>query len=212
MHRVRLPVCLVLSGAVLMPGLAVAEPDAATGTHAICVAHIEGIEQVLGPYDPENAADRVPDLPDCPPATVLRHFTPDLPDGTRAAFCLVQQTTEDGTPTIAGFSEGTRDENLVCTTASRFCERVNASRDAALEIAGLGADADATDTALAAADGVRSLRERAGATILTGSSGAVASTLGNLGASALAAVTAPVALAAGVVSVVAVGGAVYICK
>ncbi len=143
---------------------------------------------------------------------MLRHLTPDLADADRAAFCLLRAQTDDGTPTVAGFSEGARDDTLTCKTASRFCERVNASRDAALDIAGLAADADTRDTAVATIDGARSLTERAGATILTGTGGAVASTLGSIGASALAAVTAPVAIAAGVVSVVAVGGAVYVCK
>lgn len=163
--------------------------------------------------DPDPALAALHALPACTPEDVLRHLTPELADGDRAAFCLLRAETEDGTPTVAGFSEGARDDALTCTEpTSRFCERVNASRDAALDIAGLAADTDARDTAGAAVSGIRSLGERAGATILTGTGGAVASTLGSVGASALAAVTAPVAIAAGVVSVVAVGGAVYVCK
>lgn len=221
-----------------LPALAI-DTAAPVEAPAACIAHIDGIETVLNTGDPTDAAagpdigadetdtasDADPqidtdtahlaalqDLPACAPEDILRHLTPELADGDRAAFCLVRAETDDGTPTVAGFSEGARDDALTCSTASRFCERVNASRDAALDIAGLTEDADALDTAGAAVDGIRSLRERAGATILTGTGGAVASTLGSLGASALAAVTAPVAIAAGVVSVVAVGGAVYVCQ
>jgi hypothetical protein len=184
-----------------------------------CTAHVAGAPLVLGSAatgdDPAavNGSPDTSDLPACDPAAVLRHFTPDLVDGDRAAFCLVRAETEDGTPTFAGFSEGPRDDDLLCTTPTgRLCERVNAARDAALDIAGLGDTADARDTAGAAAEGIRSLRDRAGATILTGTGGAGATTLSNLGASALAAVTAPAAVAAGVVSVVAIGGAVYVCR
>ncbi len=214
------PRLLALLAITLLSGIPAraAEPDATPTVPAACIAHVDGVETVLntgGPGDPAPGTD-APDiarLPACAPDDILRHLTPDLADGDRAAFCLVRADTDDGTPTVAGFSEGARDDDLTCAvTTNRFCERVNASRDAALDIAGLGPDDSVTDTAVAAADGLRSLSERAGATILTGTGGAVASTLSSLGASALAAVTAPVAIAAGVVSVVAVGGAVYICQ
>lgn len=147
---------------------------------------------------------------DCPAFVTMRHVTPELTDQDRAAFCL--QFDHDR-KTYIGFDQGERDAYLVCTQPSKtLCERVNASKDAAIAIAGLGAGASGGATAAASAAGVTAVTHSSGAVILTGASGYIAGTLGTIGAAALAVLTAPATLTAAVVSVVTVGGAVYICK
>lgn len=156
----------------------------------------------------------------CPGYVTLRAMTPELTDAERGPFCLLYDPEEK---TFTGFSQGERDRYLLCTESRSFCERVNAGTDAALRVAGLGEDATAADAAGAAADaalngptavqqGYETVRDTAaGATIITGTGAGISSALSSAGTAAMAAVTAPAALAAAAVSVVAVGGAVYVC-
>jgi hypothetical protein len=202
----RLALSFALLFALPTPGLAVTPaPDAQS-----CRAILADGPVALGP-DGALSAEPVDALSACAPLTVLRHLTPELQEGEREAFCLVR--FQDVPEIVTGFSEGTRGDDLTCTDAKGFCEYVQTTKDAALDIAGFGEDASLNEKADAASSGLRTLRDgTAGATILSGTSAAVSGTLSSLGATALAAVTAPVAIAVGVVSVVAVGGAVYVCR
>lgn len=145
----------------------------------------------------------------CPAFISLRLLTPDLTDTERSVFCLSHDEDQD---TITGFAEGKRDAYLSCTEPSvPLCDRVNATREEALAIVGLGAGATAGASAATAAAGVTAVTHSSGAVILTGSSGYIAGTLGTVGSGVLAFLTAPATLTAAAVSVVAVGGAVYVC-
>ncbi|MCA8880200.1 MAG: hypothetical protein KDA73_09635 [Rhodobacteraceae bacterium] len=153
----------------------------------------------------------------CPGYVTLRALTPELTDVERGPFCLVYDSDSQ---TFTGFAQGERDAYRICTQSRSFCERVNDSADAALEIAGLSDDPDAAslgDTAAqgaaAAQSGYDAIRDTAaGATIISGTGSYIAGALGNAGAAALAALSAPATLAAAAVTVVAVGGAVYVCR
>jgi len=201
-------------------GLLVALPPLpAPAAQARCTATIQGQAVTLA-YDPDDPAiaesltlrERATATAGlggdaCPGLVVLRHLTPDLDDGERGAFCLVR---EDGD--VTGFSQGERTAGLACAETRTVCERVNASAETAREIAGLEEDATLGETAGAAARGAAELRERAGATILSGPGGFLANTLGGAGSALAGVLTAPATLAAAAVTVVAVGGAVYICR
>lgn len=146
----------------------------------------------------------------CPAYITLQHLTPGLSDKERGAFCLIYDIERK---TYIGFDQGRRDAYLKCKEPSKsICERVNNSKDAALAIAGLGAGASGGAAAAASAAGVTAVTHSSGAVILTGASGYIAGTLGTIGASVVAVLTAPATLIAAGVSVVAVGGAVYVCK
>lgn len=146
----------------------------------------------------------------CPAFVSLRVLTPDLTDVERSVFCLSYDDEQD---TIVGFSEGERDAYLICREPSvPLCDRVNATREEALSIVGLGAGASAGASAATTAAGVTAVTHSSGAVILTGSSGYIAGTLGTIGSGVLAFLTAPATLTAAAVSVVAVGGAVYVCQ
>ena len=146
----------------------------------------------------------------CPAFITLRLLTPNLTDMERSVFCMSYDEEQD---TLVGFSEGERDAYLICKEPSvPLCDRVNATKDEALAIVGIGAGATAGASAAVGAAGVTAVTHSSGAVILTGSSGYIAGTLGTVGSGLLAVLTAPAALTAAAVSVVAVGGAVYVCQ
>ncbi|MDP1548245.1 MAG: hypothetical protein Q8L87_19700 [Anaerolineales bacterium] len=146
----------------------------------------------------------------CPAFITLRHLTPDLSDSERSVFCLNYDNEQK---TIAGYTIGERNAYLECREPSRtFCERVNDSKDAAIAITGVAAGATGGATLATAGTGVTAVAHSSGAVILTGAGGYIAGTLASIGAGALAILTSPITITATAVSVVAVGGAVYICK
>ena len=143
----------------------------------------------------------------CPAQITLRAMTPDLTDPQRQPFCLIW----DGTAaTYAGFQTGPRDAWGECQVPSgRFCNGVNASTEVAADVAGA-----LTRAALgtpASGEGATVIDRASGAVIATGGGGWLASTLGSAGSAALAARSAPAVAGAAAVTVVAVGGAVYVC-
>lgn len=146
----------------------------------------------------------------CPAYVSLRLLTPDLNDDQRGVFCISYDETRD---TISGFSEGERDAYLICKEPSvPICDRVNDSKEAALAIVGLGAGATAGASTATAAAGLSVVPHSSGAVILTGSSGYIAGTLGTVATSALSILTAPATVAGATITLVAVGGAVYVCS
>jgi len=146
----------------------------------------------------------------CPAFVTIRHLTPDLTDTERSAFCL---NFDKEKKTFIGYSLGERNAYLECTEPKKsVCERVNASKEAAIALSSAAAGLTGGASAAAGAAGVSAVAHSSGAVILTGSSGYIAGTLATMGASALALLTSPITVAAAAVSVVAVGGAVYVCK
>lgn len=146
----------------------------------------------------------------CPAFITLRHLTPDLSDSERSVFCLNYDIDQK---TFVGYTIGQRNACLECREPSRtFCERVNDSKDAAIAITGVAAGATGGAALATAGTGVTVVAHSSGAAILTGAGGYIAGTLASIGAGGLAILTSPVTITATAVSVVAVGGAVYICK
>ena len=142
----------------------------------------------------------------CPGYVTLREMTPGLTDEERALFCLQY---DRGSRTYTGFVVGERDGYVGCKArSSSFCRKVNATKDTAASVVTYGAD---LARGLVAATGLSAREHVSGAMILTGSGSNVTATLGKLGADALAALSAPATLAAAAVTVVAVGGVVYVC-
>lgn len=193
-------------GLLALPGESHARPQA-------CLTSLEGFAVPLAydTTDPQLKENRTmrervfggPGDVTCPGYVTLRHLTPGLSDTERAVFCL---QFDGQAKTYTGFAEGPRDAYVACATPSTgFCEKVNTTAEVALSIAGYGA----TAAGRAARD---SAAEAAGAVILTGSTASVSATLSSLGASAMSVLSAPATLTAAVVTVVAVGGAVYVCS
>lgn len=149
---------------------------------------------------------------DCPAYVTLRELTPELTNNQRSIFCL---NYDDEKETYTDISEGARDAYLVCKNPKTYCERVNATKEEALALVGLGTAtvaASAATTAALSSTGVAVVAHSSGAVILTGTGGYIAGTLGAAGTTVVAALTAPLTIAVGVVTVVGVGGSVYLCK
>lgn len=140
---------------------------------------------------------------------MLATLTPNLAASERKDFCM-EYSKEEGYYTT--FSLGERDAYGRCETKGKFCQTVNATKEEAIAIVGLGSGAVAGTTVATSAAGVTAVAHSSGAVILTGTSGYIAGTLGTMASSVVAALTAPAVIAGAVVSVVAVGGAVYICR
>jgi len=146
----------------------------------------------------------------CPAFVTLRHLTPGITDAERSIFCL---NYEKDSKIFTGYSVGQRDAYLVCVKPSKkFCERVNESKDTAIAITGAAFGATGSAALATAGTGITAVAHSSGAVILTGAGGYIAGTLASIGAGALAILTAPAAIAATTISVVAVGGSVYLCK
>lgn len=195
--------------------MGLAAPAAALAKSESCQTSIGG-ETVSLFYDDRNNVSQNTTLRErvfggrkeitCPAYVTLRHLTPGLTDPERQPFCL-EYDSQAGT--YLGYALGKRGAYLACKDPSKaFCGRVNASTDAALQIAGLAADKaeDATEVAETVT------RHASGAVILSGTTGSVTAALSSLGATAMSVVTAPATLTAAAVTVVAVGGAVYVCR
>lgn len=200
--------------------VALAAPLAAQADLSPCVTSVAGDEVPLfyNPGDPrvaENTTRREAWFGDwgritCPGFVTLRYLTPELNDDQRGSFCL---SYDRKGKTYEGYAVGDRNAYAICRTPTKsFCTRVNESKDAALAITGFAADlAGAGDVARAASD-VSLLTQDNGAVTLVGTGAQVLGALSRIGTTAMAAVTAPATVGAAAVTVVAVGGVVYLCK
>ena len=142
----------------------------------------------------------------CPGFVTLREMTPGLTDAERQPFCL---NYDKDRKTYTGFDLGERDAWLSCRAPSgRFCRSVNATKEAAGQIAGaIGRAA----TGQGGDGGTSFVDTASGAVIASGAGSYITATLGSVANSALAALSAPGVATAAAVSVVAVGGAVFVC-
>lgn len=150
----------------------------------------------------------------CPGLVVLRHLTPDLSDRERGVFCAAW---DDEAEQYTGFANGRQDGYGRCRKPGLICRGVTATAGEVAAIAGLGTRVQATgqgDAVAAPAEPPSlwsAIAGQAGAVIVSGAAGYVASTLQTAGTALAAVVGGPAALAGAAVSVVAVGGAVYFC-
>jgi hypothetical protein len=201
-----------------------AAPDRALAAPEACLSSIAGREVALlydsaDPQLKENRSARERLFGGrgritCPGFVTLREMTPGLSDAERTPFCL---TYDREAGTYSGFAVGPRDAWLGCRRPERgLCRHVNATADTAMAVttAMAGAVLGTTPPARTAPEGTGSaiLDAASGAFILSGAGSYVTSALGNAASSALAALSAPAALTAAAVTVVAVGGAVYVCS
>lgn len=139
----------------------------------------------------------------CPGLVTLRALTPELSDADRGPFCL---QWDGKLNTYLGYDLGARDAYLTCRTARKqFCQRVNASKQAAGKL-GQAAKGLAVDA------GTEAVLSAAGGTAVQGPATLIAEHLISLGATAVQGVGATAAIGAVAVTAVAVGGAIYVCS
>lgn len=147
---------------------------------------------------------------DCPSYVMLASLTPDMTGAQRKLFCL---NYDKNAKAYLGFQMGEANAYGVCKTPTKaFCARVNDTKAAALAITGFTTGTIGGTVGATTATGTTVVAHSSGAAILTGSGGYVAGTLGTIGTTVIGILTAPATIAAAAVSVVAVGGAVYVCS
>ncbi|MCB2117086.1 MAG: hypothetical protein KDE00_12505 [Rhodobacteraceae bacterium] len=181
-------------------------PSAALAATKDCTARLNGVDLALS-YD--AGADvwssfrerRLTRGARCPGKVVLGYMLPGLSEEERAPFCLLYDTEAEEYRSVA---EGPRDGYGICDAPSRACRFVKATKSEVLELGALSRDL--------AGRGVRTATTNAGALILSGKAGALASSLTEAGGAAATALSAPGVLAGAAASVVVVGGAVYVCR
>ena len=145
----------------------------------------------------------------CPSYVILAYFTPDMTPAQRNLFCLVFDAERRE---YLGADRGEADHYGVCRRPTRtVCERVNDSRDVALATVAAAAALTGGTSTVITTTGVSVVTHSSGAAILTGSAGYIANTIGPLAAS-VGLLSAPLTLGLAAVSVVGVGGALYVCR
>jgi hypothetical protein len=142
--------------------------------------------------------------PECDSATVITYLSQTIPADDIDGYCL----TEAGGYGLL-LIPGPRNFRGRCSTST--CELVNATTDAALGTAKT-ITSRAADAALGDGDRTTAILHASGAAIVSGQASAIAATLGQVGTAVGTALAAPGVLAATAVSVVAVGGVVYVCR
>ncbi|MEZ5779218.1 MAG: hypothetical protein R3E44_12735 [Paracoccaceae bacterium] len=192
--------------AIIIAAAASCLPAASRADPVECQANLNGVEVAIT-YDGDAEVyssfreRRFTRRKTCPGAAVVAYMMPGLSEDERAMFCVVYDRKAEEYRTVA---EGPRDAYGRCKQpTSRACRIVNATREEALEIGATGLGLAGT--------GVKAVRNKAGALVLSGKAGAVAGFLSEAGGAAAAAVSAPGVLAGAAVSVVVVGGAVVVC-
>lgn len=144
----------------------------------------------------------------CPGAVVVAFLTPALLPEERQVFCSNYDSVTDSHSMPA---QGRRDAYGRCVEPSRTCRVVNATKDQALGLVGLGEqteDATRTDRLTSTLSAVT---HGSGAMILSGNAGTIANLLPQAGSALGSALAAPTVLAGAAASVVVIGGAVYLC-
>ena len=141
--------------------------------------------------------------PACNSGVLYDYLATTVPTEEIADYCL---TSTDGFGYF--LIPGPRNFRGLCRKT--VCERVNTTVDETAEISksiALGAAQTITEPGAA-----RAIAHKSGALILSGSAGTITTNLGTTGSTLLTALSTPAALAAVGVSVLAVGGTVYMCR
>jgi hypothetical protein len=206
-----------LTLAVLCASPVWAKPEA-------CLTSITGTQQTLG-FDPDEPNVRAntslkertfggPDGIECPGFVtlnaILQKIDPDITYAQMEPFCLQYDPVAQ---TYLGVAVGRRDARLICKTPSKsLCQRVNATKDAALAAANFGVGILKGTEPTAVNAGIRAVAGGSGAIVLSGPASYLSEALATFGASALSTLTAPATVTAAAVTVVVAGGAIYACS
>ncbi len=144
--------------------------------------------------------------PDCDSATTIAFLARMLSLEETEGYCLAD--AEDGTGFL--LVPGVRNYRGRCTVTA--CDRVSMLASDAFGVARGLTSLIAGREINSTADGVTAIASGSGAMLVTGQTPAVVSALGQTATALGAALSAPAAATAAAVTVVTVGGAVYVCS
>lgn len=196
------------------------DPEIYEAPVKLCDLHINGIQKRISyTYDEDFDIDNTSFREivwgskgggSCPSYVTLAYLTPEMTPAQRSIFCLAYDRKKD---TVTGIQQGERDAYRACKAPSRsICQRVNSAKNAGIAIASFAAGSVGTAVGATTVTGTTVVIHSSGAAILTGPAGYVAGTLGTLGTNALGVLTAGPAAPVAAISLIAVGGAVYLCS
>jgi hypothetical protein len=146
------------------------------------------------------------EAPACDSATTIAFLARMLSLDETEGYCLAD--AKDGT----GFLLVPGERNFRGRCRTTICEHVNMVRDEGLAVAQGAASLIAGRQINSVTDGVTALASSSGAMLVTGQSSAIMSALGQTAGALTTALTAPATAAAAAVTVMTVGGAVYVCS
>ncbi|WP_162561645.1 hypothetical protein [Yoonia vestfoldensis] len=152
--------------------------------------------------------ERIFSRDNCPGAVVIAFLTPELTPEEREVFCA---NYDPRTKSHSLPAQGPRDAYGRCVAPSRTCRVVNATKDQALEIVGLGEDAQSGTLTDRMSSTMSAVTHSSGALILSGNAGTIAGLLPSAGNAVGTALATPSLLAGAAASIVVIGGAVYLC-
>ena len=143
--------------------------------------------------------------PACDSELTILYLAQSLPSEEIDGYCLARDEETESFLLVPG------ERSFRGRCRKTTCERVNDARDDAVT-----ASAKVTRTVADVATGrsdsrVGAVAHSSGAAILTGNAGPISTALSGIGPGVAAVLTAPATLAAAAVSVVTIGGAVYVC-
>lgn len=139
----------------------------------------------------------------CDSGVLYDYLATTVPTEEIADYCLTS-TEDSGYFLIPGL------RNFRGLCRKTVCERVNTTVDETAEIS--ASIAQGAVQAVTEPGGARAIAHKSGAMILSGTAGTITANLGTTGTTLMTALSAPAVLAAAGVSVLAVGGTVYMCR
>lgn len=177
-----------------------------------CYTNIEGQPYQIFYNDDEpyysSFRERLFSRDTCPGAVVIGFLTPELTPQEREVFC---SNYDPATRSHSMPAQGRRDAYGRCVEPSRTCRVVNATKDHALGLVGLGEEAEDGTLTGRLSSTLSAVTHSSGAMILSGNAGTIANLLPQAGSTVGSALAAPSVLAGAAASVVVIGGAVYLC-
>lgn len=144
----------------------------------------------------------------CPGAVVVTYLMPDLSPEERDLFCA-NFDPKTGSHSMPAY--GRRDAFGRCAEPSKTCKLVNTTKTEALDLVGLGRDAEEGKLRNRLTSTLSAVTHSSGAMILSGNGAALFGAVGQTGTAIGTALASPAILAGAAASVIVIGGAVYLC-
>ena len=138
----------------------------------------------------------------CDSGVLYDYLATTIPDNDIEGYCLTE-SPDSGYFLVPG----ERNFRGICKTT--FCEKVNTTKDQGKAVA---RSMTASLVENARTTGLNAIKHGSGALIMSGTASSISTSLGTASSTAITALSTPAVLGAAAVSVVAVGGAVYMCS
>lgn len=145
----------------------------------------------------------------CPGAVVITYLMPDLTAAEREVFCA---NFDPRTGSHSMPAQGRRDAYGRCVEPSKTCTLVNTTRQEAMELMGIGTQAEGGTVSRLVSSSISAATHSSGALILSGNASSISSLLASTGATIGTALSSPAVLVGAAASLVVIGGAVYLCS